>query len=209
MQSAALKRVFHEQDVVLEVALHKLELHGGAELAQALSFKLQALRGKLAELVEDEALVEARREERERTFDGLLAGAAGKGGKAAAAGGKAAVPEAIANAMASVQSFFAGGGTAKRHRKGSGGSGHRTSSKGNKPAKAGSSVWGEANAVAAAAAAAGDTPAALPTANQQAAKPPAAAPDVERLGSMAKSVLEHLHERLAAAAEAPIAPMAC
>ena len=31
LQAAALKRCFYEQDVVLEVALHKLEVHAGCE----------------------------------------------------------------------------------------------------------------------------------------------------------------------------------
>ena len=54
-QASSLKRCFHEQDVVLEVALHKLEVHGGAELANALSFQMQALRARMAELLEEEA----------------------------------------------------------------------------------------------------------------------------------------------------------
>lgn len=231
---------------MLEVALHKLELHGGAELAHALAFKLQALRAKLSELVEDEALVEvsppttldladgcggslvlyalphtiqssnsrvaqARREQRERSLD--LTGGAAAGAKGGV-GSKAAVPEAIANAVASVQSFFVGGGggAPKRHRKGGGG-GHGKASKAppdsSKTVKhtLGVGVWGEAksvNQVVAGGADASQPPPPASEMSHRAPPPPAREHEVDRLGTMAKSVLEHLHGRLAAAADAPI-----
>ena len=60
LQAAALKRCFHEQDVVLEVALHKLEVHGGAELAEALAYQMGQLRKKMAATLEEEAVAELR-----------------------------------------------------------------------------------------------------------------------------------------------------
>ena len=184
MQSAALKRCFHEQDVVLEVALHKLELHGGAELADALSYKLQKLRSRLAELVEDEAVVEARQAQRESALHAFTAHVGGRARARQQKESKTVVPVAIASALSSVQSFFAGG-ERRRKRRGSGGSGHR--------AKA---------AVEADASKETETPAtdAADAANAAAGGASSAAEEVERLGAMAKSVLEHLHSSVLAAA---------
>lgn len=205
----------------------------------ACRYKLSELRAKLAELVEDEAIVEARRKEREGTFTGtgLARGGGGlsasaalrdllKGSKArdgthggGEADGKPVVPEAIASALSSVGAFFQGGGG------GGGGKGGTHGKRGTRKAKeaaeakeaaaagraanaanAGApsvSVWAKAPAHAAPAVAASSSAAPAPSA----VAPPAAA-DVERLGAMAKSVLEHLHGRLKTAAAEGTAGMA-
>ena len=245
-QASSLTRCFHEQDVVLEVALHKLEVHGGAELANALSFQMQALRARMAELLEEEASAAARR----RT--GLLsdpksnaAGTPVGAGKRRSSGGNGgagsgvAVPEALASALSSVSTFFAGKeGRGRRRRNAKPGPWAEAAAEmaaGVAPTTA--AVWSAAPADAADGEErmpfASPLPGAMPgTAEAAAAEAsfiapngymaakgaehaaggiftsPAAAKvareaaeDVEKLGDMARSVLEHLQGRLSAAAK--------
>ena len=94
LQRAALKRCVYEQDVLLEVALHKLELAGGGALVAALSSQLTRLRAMNA------------------TIHAEGDGAEGEGGGATKrrAGGwdKGRVPEALNTALTSIHKFLLG-----------------------------------------------------------------------------------------------------
>jgi hypothetical protein len=140
LQKAALRRCVREQDIVCEVALHKLELLGGAELAAALTAHLHSLRASAHQVFEGEGSL---------PDEGIPKRPAG-----------ARVPEALAAAVLSVQRFLLG----------------------HVPRRAEP-----------------PTPArAPPPMSTPFGGPPLA--DVERLGGLAQSVLEHIHTRLSVAA---------
>ena len=141
LQKAALRRCVREQDIVCEVALHKLELLGGAELAAALTAHLHSLRASAHQVFEGEGSL---------TDEGIPKRPAGA----------ARVPEALAAAVSSVQRFLLG----------------------HVPRRAEPPTPARA-------------PPPMPT---PFGGPPLA--DVERLGGLAKSVLEHIHTRLSVAA---------
>jgi hypothetical protein len=140
LQKAALRRCVREQDIVCEVALHKLELLGGAELAAALTAHLHSLRASAHQVFEGEGSL---------PDEGIPKRPAG-----------ARVPEALAAAVLSVQRFLLG----------------------HVPRRAEPPTPARA-------------PPPMPT---PFGGPPLA--DVERLGGLAQSVLEHIHTRLSVAA---------
>ena len=143
LQKATLKRCVREQDVMLEVALHKLDLHGGAELAAALSSHLHSLRMTAHDAAED-----IRTETVEK---------------------RTRVPDSLASALTSVHKFLLGHMQQRQD-----------------------TCDGEL---------AKDAAASKP-ANQQTDRSSfIPVRDVERLGGLAKSVLEHINGRLATAAK--------
>ena len=151
MQVQSLRRCVREQDLMLEVALHKLELHGGGEMAQALSTQLSSLRASVGPVLHDDEPPPPQR----------------KGGKGDAAWSDAlrsGPPAAVASAMREVSKFFDAAGSA-----------------GNDALR--------------------KSDAAIADVSRR------AAPEVERLGGMAKSVLEHTMGRIAAATKQATTPL--
>lgn len=105
------------------VALHKLEVHGGADMASALAFQTQSLRKRMADLQAQEKAGEERREALIKEHENAHSGGGGRGRAAGGIGigsGAAglllegrrtaeAVPDALASALGSVATFLAGG----------------------------------------------------------------------------------------------------